>query len=181
MRVCKTCGRSEGEVEFYRHTRQCRDCALAFMSEYNKKRNADPSYKEKRRERWNKWHKQNKRKRNPEMEKNSKQSSPRRFMTDMVAHLRRQSRKKKIEFDIDLDYVEALWVEQSGRCAITKLSMTYENKDLFGVRIDTIKGSKGYVKDNIQLVCDGIKRMKRDMDNEEVQRFIQEIKSVIII
>ena len=181
MRVCKTCGKPENEAPFYRHTKQCRDCALDFMSEYNKKRNTDQAYIEKRRERWNKWHSQNKRKRNSAMEKDSKQSSPRRFMTDMVAHLRRHSRKKKIEFDIDLDYVDGLWSNQNGRCAITKLVMTHENKDLFGVRIDAKDRNKGYVKGNIQLVCDAVKRMKRDMDDDEVLRFIQEVKSVIII
>lgn len=102
-------------------------------------------------------------------------------MTDMVAHLRRHSRKKNIEFDLDLDYIDGLWKDQNGRCAITKLPMTHKNKDLFGVRIDTKLADKGFVKGNIQLVCDGIKRMKRDMGNDEVQRFIQEIKSVIII
>jgi len=181
MRFCKICGRSEEEIQFYRHTRQCRECALSIMSEYNKKRNTDPEYIKKRRERWNKWQKQNKRKRNPLMEQESKKSSPRRFMTDMVAHLRRYSRKKNIEFDIDLDYVDRLWVKQGGRCALTKLAMTHIGKSLFDVRIDLKDHNQGYIKDNIQLVCDGVKRMKRDMSDSDVREFIQEIKSVIII
>jgi len=115
------------------------------------------------------------------MESRSKQSSVRRFLTDQMAHLRRISRKKGIAFDLDLDYLEDLWRSQNGRCAISKISMEHKRNDLAGVRIDAIEGEKGFLKSNTQLVCDGIKRMKRDMNNDEVKRFVEEIRSVIVI
>ena len=149
-----------------------------FMSAYNKKRAQDPKYREEQRLRWKLWRKSHPRKRNPEMEKKSKQSSPRRFMSDMLAHIRRHSRKNNIPFDIDLNYVCDLWATQLTRCRLTGIEMTHTSKDLFGVRIDTIDKDKGYTEGNIQLICDGIKRMKKDMNNEEVKRFIAEIKSI---
>lgn len=151
------------------------------MAEYNKKRSQDPEYKRKNRERLKKWRKTHKVKRNPEMEKKSKQSSPRRFMSDMMAHIRRVSRKNNIPFDIELDYLETLWTKQHGRCRLTGVKMTHISKDLFGVRIDAINKEKGYAKGNIQLICDGIKRMKKDMRNDEVKRFIAEVKSIAMI
>lgn len=180
MRFCKICGRSDDEIPFYRHTNECRECALLRISAYNKKRTQDPEYKEKQRERWKKWRKANPRKRNSEMEKKSKQSSPRRFMSDMMAHLRRQSRKSGTPFDVELDYVENLWKKQRGRCSLTGVEMTHTSSDLFGVRIDAIDRSKGYIKGNVQLICDGIKRMKKDMSNDAVKSFIREIKSIAI-
>lgn len=115
------------------------------------------------------------------MEAKSKQSSPRRFLTDSVAHLRRFSRKKTIPFDLDLDYVDDLWNRQQGRCAISGVQMTHKRKDLVSARIDTINAEKGFIKGNVQLVCDGIKRMKRDMADDEVRRFVSEIKSALVI
>jgi hypothetical protein len=179
MRLCNICGVSEEEVPF--KGARCRECALALMSKYNKERSQDPDYKEARRRRWRKWSKNNKRERNPMAEKASKQSSPRRFLTDIVAHLRRMSRKKSTPFDIDLDFVCDLWAEQKGRCALTGVGMSYARGDLNSVRIDAVSQKEGYIRGNVQLVCDGVKRMKRDMPNEEVVRFIQEIRDVIII
>jgi hypothetical protein len=153
------------------------------MSEYNKRRSKDPDYIKGRRKRWRKWREKNKTKikRNPAMEKESKLSSPRRFLTDAVAHLRRSSRKKSIPFDIDLDYVDDIWKKQNGRCAISGVMLTYKRRDLFGVRIYVIDEKKGYTKGNILLVCDGIKRLKRDMSDQDVRGFIEEIKSVLMI
>jgi hypothetical protein len=115
------------------------------------------------------------------MEKQSKESSPRRFLTDMMAHYRRSSRKKNIPFDLDLDFLSNLWQHQNGRCAITGVEMTHIRQDLCGVRIDAIDTDKGFIKGNTQLICDGIKRMKRDMNNKDVIGFVQEIKSVVVI
>lgn len=114
------------------------------------------------------------------MEKRSKESGPRRFMTDQVAHLRRTSAKKDAPFNIDLDYVSELWTKQLARCAITGVYMTHTHNNLQSVRIDTIDDKKGYTKGNVQLVCDGIKRMKKDMTNDQVKDFIAEIKSIAI-
>ena len=115
------------------------------------------------------------------MEKKSKQSSPRRFMSDMMAHLRRVSRKKNTPFNIELDYLGTLWAKQHGRCRLTGVEMAHTSKDLSGVRIDAIDRDKGYIKGNIQLICDGIKRMKKDMGNDEVKRFIAEVKSIAMV
>lgn len=181
MRVCNICGITDDEAEFYKGRNRCRSCALAIIAKYNKERNKDPKYITHRRERWKKWKNGKKRMRNPEVEKQSKQSSPRRFMTDMVAHLRRFCKKNSIPFNIDLDYVSNQWAKQMARCAVTGINMTYENKDLKNVRIDAIDENKGYTKGNIQLVCDGIKRMKKGMSNEDMLRFVREIKEVIMI
>jgi len=102
-------------------------------------------------------------------------------MSDMMAHIRRQSRKKNIPFDLDLDYLEDLWSKQHGRCLLTGVEMVHTSSNLYGVRIDAIDKEAGYIKGNIQLICDGVKRMKKDMNNNDVKSFIAEIKSIIMV
>lgn len=119
--------------------------------------------------------------RNPEIEKESKHSNPRRFMTDMVAYIKRMCKKDSIACDIDLDHMCGVWERQNGRCALTGVLMTHTDKSLCGVRIDRINDKDGYIKGNVHLVCDGIKRMRKDMSVEEIKLFMQEIKNVIVI
>jgi hypothetical protein len=183
IKTCKICGDTSDRVLFYQNLNKCRTCALGEASEYNKKRNQDPEYIKARRIRWNKWRAANKDKikRNPDMEKISKQSSPRRFLTDKMAHAKRVCKKKNIKFDIDLNFLEQLWDEQNGRCALTGVRMSYQNGDLLSVRLNLIEEEEGYTKDNVQLICDGANRLKKSGTNVDVIRFLQEVKSVIMI
>ena len=110
----------------------------------------------------------------------TKQSNPRRFMTDMVAHAKRMCHKENKPFDLDLDFLCALWNRQSGRCALTGVELSHTRNSLYSVRIDSIDRKLGYTKKNTQLICDGVKRMKKDMSNESVKEFLQEVKSIMI-
>ncbi len=178
MRFCKICGADDKHIEFYKNYNKCRDCALDILSAYNKRRAKDPTFVEERRKRWRKWYRKNRGTivRNTKMDSKSKQSSPRRFLTDQMSHLRRISEKS----DLSLDFLDDLWEKQNGRCAISGVEMTYKRGDLFAVRID-LKCGENYISPNVQLVCDGIKRMKKGHTNEEVKKFIAELKSVFIV
>lgn len=181
IKFCRICGDTSDKVPFYQNLNKCRDCALAEMSEYNKLRNKDPKYIEARRSRWNKWRQSNTRIRNSDMEKRSKQSSPRRFLTDKMSHIKRVCKKKEIEFDMSLDMLDQLWEEQGERCAVSGVQMTHKNGDLSSVRIDRISEDLGYISGNIRLVCDGVKRLKKNSNDDAVNKFIQEIKTIVMI
>jgi len=181
MRFCKICGANDKDVPFY-NSAKCRECALAILSAYNKKRSGDPKFVKERRERWSKWYKKNKKNitRNADTDSKSKQSSPRRFLTDQMSHIRRISEKNSLKYDLSLDFLDDLWSKQNGRCAMSGIEMTHQRGDLFAVRID-LKSGTDYTKSNVQLICDGIKRMKKGHTNEEVEKFISELKSVFMI
>ena len=115
------------------------------------------------------------------MEKASKQSSPRRFLTDKMAHIKRMCKKKDIEFGIDLDFLDEIWNRQRGRCALTGVEMSHQNNDLLSVRVNRKDDNLGYTKNNTQLICDGVKRLKKGGTNDDVIRFLQEVRSVIIV
>jgi hypothetical protein len=85
-------------------------------------------------------------------------------------------RKKDLELTITLNDIKELYTKQNGLCALTGVKMTFDtyqtrgNKQIINVynmSIDRINSDKGYTKDNIQLVCAMINRMKSDLTDEK--------------
>lgn len=97
-----------------------------------------------------------------------------------VSSARQRAKNKKLDFDIDIDFIQSLWNYQEGKCALTGKPMTYRGKknsqesfDSFS--IDRIDSSKGYVKDNIQLVRWGVNSIKNNMDMEVFFNLVKDI------
>lgn len=78
--------------------------------------------------------------------------------------------RTKKEFNItEIDLFD-LWGKQEGLCAYTKLPMLATSNQFNTVSLDRIDSSKGYIVDNIQLVCAAINKMKQEYSE---QLFIQ--------
>lgn len=74
------------------------------------------------------------------------------------------SKKRKINYNLDYDYVLNLLKEQDYKCAITKKELTNTNNyDYNTVSIDRIDSNFGYEKNNVHLVCWVVNQMKNDM------------------
>ena len=85
-----------------------------------------------------------------------------------ISHLKKAKRNKVLDFDIDGNFLVSLWEKQNGKCAITNYDMSYENRDtLYSVSVDRIDSLKGYVKDNVQLVCVAINFAKNKYSNDD--------------
>lgn len=92
---------------------------------------------------------------------------------------RRRSKDKNMYTDLTLDYLMYLWEKQKGKCALSGINMTYEfykGRVNTNVSVDRIDSTKGYTKDNIQLVTMAANQMKNDLQMDE---FISLCKSVI--
>jgi len=95
---------------------------------------------------------------------------------NILRYTKSHSKKIKREFNIIYEDVINLYEKQNGLCAISKIKMTYnhisdnESHDIENLSIDRIDPKKGYTKDNIQLVCVIVNRMKLDL---EVNMFYQ--------
>lgn len=75
--------------------------------------------------------------------------------------------RKQLPFDISKQDLLVLWKLQDGKCALSGLPMTYElaeGRVYTNVSIDQIEPSKGYTKENIQLVCMAVNQLKSDFD-----------------
>ena len=74
-----------------------------------------------------------------------------------------------------------LWEKQDGKCALTGMQMTYkfyEGRVNTNLSVDRINSTKGYSKDNVQLVCMAANQMKNDLSMEE---FINMCESVLAL
>lgn len=92
---------------------------------------------------------------------------------------RRRSKEKNIYNDLTLDYLMYLWEKQHGKCALTGIQMTYkfyEGRVNTNLSVDRIDSTKGYSKDNIQLVCMAANQMKNDLPMEE---FVEMCEAVL--
>lgn len=92
---------------------------------------------------------------------------------------RRRAKQYNRFIDIDMEYMFYLWQKQKGKCALTGVDLTYkfyEGRVNSNLSIDRIDSTKGYVKDNVQLVCMAANQMKNDLSMDE---FIQMCESVI--
>lgn len=89
------------------------------------------------------------------------------FITLKCKYAKNNAGRRKIEYDIKIDDIRQLYDDQAGCCAVTGLPMMHstENPD-FSLSIDRKDSSRGYVKNNIQLVCWRVNTMKSNMDPE---------------
>jgi hypothetical protein len=87
-------------------------------------------------------------------------------------------RKRKIEFDINKEFLLILWEKQSGKCAISGLQMDLQKKSLTCVSLDRINSRIGYIKTNVQLVCKWANLAKRDYQNELMIELVAKIRKV---
>ncbi len=91
------------------------------------------------------------------------------------------SKRRNLDFDIDLAYVLSVLVEQKGKCALTGWDLEFvrggdwNGKNPNGATMDRIDNSKGYVRGNIQLTCGLVNTIKSSMDNDA---FLKLCKSV---
>ena len=86
------------------------------------------------------------------------------------ARTRAQKRAKSGRADgvceIDRADLERLWKKQGGRCALTGREMA-TGPGPQSVSVDRIDSSRGYIPENIQLVCHAVNVMKRRLSNAE--------------
>ena len=91
-------------------------------------------------------------------------------LTQALKGVRRRSKLKNNYTDIDLEFLMYLWNKQNGKCALTGMDMTYkfyEGRVNTNVSVDRIDSSKGYTRDNVQLVCMAANQMKNDLSMNE--------------
>jgi hypothetical protein len=75
-------------------------------------------------------------------------------------------------FDLNFYTIISILSKQQYRCAYTNQPFD-QNHKLLKMSIDRIDSSKGYTKDNIQIVHWGINRMKMDLSQQDFLHFIQ--------
>jgi hypothetical protein len=77
-----------------------------------------------------------------------------------------KAKNRNKEFSLVLKDLLDVFEVQQGLCAYTKLPLLAAVNQFNTVSLDRIDSSKGYHKDNIQLVCAAINKMKQEYTEE---------------
>lgn len=87
-----------------------------------------------------------------------------RFLTSRIPGIKERAKSRNLKFDLDIDSIFEIYQEQKGNCALSGLPMKHEvGETNMSLSVDRVDSTKGYTKDNIQLVCGRTNAMKSDM------------------
>lgn len=92
-----------------------------------------------------------------------------------LEYVRRAKVRKKFKVNIDSKYLEELWNNQKGKCALSNIPIEHPkyNKNInYMASLDRIDSSKGYVKGNVQFVSCAINYAKHTKEDSSIKEFI---------
>lgn len=94
-----------------------------------------------------------------------------RYFSVALSSLKHARTKQNYEWDISVEDVRELYEEQDGLCALSGVLMT-THRDGTGARetnasVDRISPDVGYRRNNIQLVCWAVNKMKGTLNQAE--------------
>lgn len=144
MKTCTLCNITEIESGSW-----CDRCRKNYLKEYRK------NNKERLKQSNKNWRKDNKIHYNNHQYNNYATTKGR--IQYLIKSARRRAKKKNIEFDIDIEWLTSQFENQNNRCALTNIEFyipTERNiKNPFSPSLDRIDPTKGYVKNNVRVVC----------------------------
>lgn len=105
-------------------------------------------------------------------------SSSENYLRNCLKYAKYRAKKKNISFELDIDFVLALFKKQKGKCALTGITLTWkktiDNKyNSTNITIDRINSTKGYTYKNSRLVCYAANVMKSDLTDYQLLRYCE--------
>ena len=109
------------------------------------------------------------------------------FVSKIYNDAIKNAKRRNIYFNIGKNDIIDIYNTQSSKCCITNINMKYsimkERKEggphilnPYNMSIDRINSKKGYVKNNIQLVCAFVNRIKLDMSSLDMYELANKVK-----
>jgi hypothetical protein len=88
---------------------------------------------------------------------------------DVLSRLRNlctKARNRDRDVEIDEFYLFDIWNKQMGRCAYSAIPLTLDINCYNTVSLDRIDSGKDYLRENVQLVCTAVNKMKQEYSEE---------------
>jgi hypothetical protein len=85
-------------------------------------------------------------------------------------------RANKIDVDVTIDELIAMYRAQKGKCAVTGLPLSHDPKDRLysNISIDRIDPKGGYTKKNIRLVMKIVNTIRNVWSDDDLYRFVEQ-------
>lgn len=87
-------------------------------------------------------------------------------------YILQNAKKRKFDFDISMEYLDALLIKQNFKCALTGIKIALTNK-LSSASLDRIDSKKGYIEGNLQWVHKDVNRMKSDFEEQYFKKLCE--------
>tara|TARA_R110000824_G_scaffold8429_9_gene38216 strand:- start:214 stop:828 length:615 start_codon:yes stop_codon:yes gene_type:complete len=145
-----------------KHKHQCKVCIAHRARQYNIKHSEHLKEKKKEWYETNREEEINKSKRryyknhehNKQVSREYHQNDPEgSIRRDLMNHCRRNAIRKKLDIDIDYEWIDGQIEILDNKCTKTGLPFVWKRHYPFGPSIDRIDSAKGYTQDNCQIVC----------------------------
>jgi len=101
--------------------------------------------------------------------------------TTIVAKMKRHAKRRKIPFDLKIEYLWDLFIKQKKLCALSGLLLTFPKNHTsfcagdFTASLDRINSESGYVVGNVQWVHKDINMMKQRFGNDHFIQMCQHV------
>lgn len=87
------------------------------------------------------------------------------LLDSILKRARQRSYLKSVPFNLRLSDVREMWSSQEGRCKISGLAMSIDNRPT-QPSLDRVTPSKGYTQKNVRLVCWAVNAGMNDFGDE---------------
>lgn len=96
---------------------------------------------------------------------------------DFFGRLVRGAKQRNIKVNISIEDIENKLIEQNFKCALTNRDLIYGKKPIseYTMSVDRIDSSKGYTKDNIQILHKEVNFCKQSLSQEEFIKLCKEV------
>jgi len=98
------------------------------------------------------------------------------WLTYILKTAKGSAKKYNREFKITVDYLEKLYNKQGQVCNISGMKMETSMYNLRAISLDRIDRDKGYIPENVQLICKWVNIGKGGHPDEEMKNIIEELK-----
>lgn len=88
------------------------------------------------------------------------------IIKDRLRAAKSRAEQRGFEFELTPEYIKELLNKQNNRCFYTGYEFINENNNPMALSIDRIDSSKGYSRNNVNLVCWLVNAMKTDISHE---------------
>lgn len=109
-------------------------------------------------------------------------TSLRGFLISLLTNARHKAKyrltKGRVEastFSLDIELLLEMWNEQAGRCAYSGIPLSHQPLSQWKASIERVNPSKGYIKENIILVCSELNSTSQ-WSTEKLQQFLLELE-----